>query len=403
MKNFLFLLLLTSFGAKAQVLYVPPNPDSLQVSVKVLNTPRFSYITDLTKNHLRKSDSLKYVTAWKRKSDSTANAVLLSQKLASSDNTVTKLGNSFNGANQLLKLDGTGKLPAIDGSLLTGISGAGTSGQQIKDSLNANAFTLRNAGGTGMPLFLFPNTSSAIARKINFAGTGFTQTDSDSSTTLTFSVPTFTSANLPALTTANDVEVSSNAKGLILATPNGSRWRLQLNDDGTVRTTLVTGAAAQPVTFPTTDTGFGENPAGTWGGPSGGRGVSAQTISVNTDGLFQADYSGVNNQNIALGLDGSAGLEQVMNAESDYALFVDGNGNYASMALGYASYNTGALAAAGDVYWLKRVGSTGLVTSGYTRGGTDYTLFTFPVITTALLYRKIGSGLGKYILNPKYK
>ncbi len=35
---------------------------------------------------------------------------------------VTKLGNTFNGADQLVQLDGAGKLPALDGSALTGIS-----------------------------------------------------------------------------------------------------------------------------------------------------------------------------------------------------------------------------------------------------------------------------------------
>jgi hypothetical protein len=40
---------------------------------------------------------------------------------------VTKQGNAFNGANQLVKLDGTGKLPAVDGSQLTGIAAGGSS------------------------------------------------------------------------------------------------------------------------------------------------------------------------------------------------------------------------------------------------------------------------------------
>lgn len=39
--------------------------------------------------------------------------------------TVTVQGNSFNGANQLVKLDVTGKLPALDGSNLTNLPSAG--------------------------------------------------------------------------------------------------------------------------------------------------------------------------------------------------------------------------------------------------------------------------------------
>lgn len=41
------------------------------------------------------------------------------------DTDVTVEGNTFNGANQLVKLDGTSKLPAVDGSNLTGLGGGG--------------------------------------------------------------------------------------------------------------------------------------------------------------------------------------------------------------------------------------------------------------------------------------
>lgn len=43
-------------------------------------------------------------------------------KVDTSDTTITKQGNSFNGANQLVQTNSNGKLPAIDGSLLTGIN-----------------------------------------------------------------------------------------------------------------------------------------------------------------------------------------------------------------------------------------------------------------------------------------
>src|SRR5882672_7081248 len=42
--------------------------------------------------------------------------------------TVTRQGNAFNGASQLVKLDGTGKLPAVDGSQLTNLPGGGGGG-----------------------------------------------------------------------------------------------------------------------------------------------------------------------------------------------------------------------------------------------------------------------------------
>lgn len=40
---------------------------------------------------------------------------------------VTTQGNAFNGASQLVKLDGAGKLPALDGSQLTNLPGGGSS------------------------------------------------------------------------------------------------------------------------------------------------------------------------------------------------------------------------------------------------------------------------------------
>lgn len=45
----------------------------------------------------------------------------LATKLDVSDTTVTKQGNTFNGAGQLVKLNSNGQLPAVDGSLLIGL------------------------------------------------------------------------------------------------------------------------------------------------------------------------------------------------------------------------------------------------------------------------------------------
>jgi len=72
---------------------------------KTLTSPIIAKISNLTSNGFIKTSS----------GDGTL----------SIDTTVTTQGNTFNGANQLVKLDGTGKLPAIDGSQLTGISSSG--------------------------------------------------------------------------------------------------------------------------------------------------------------------------------------------------------------------------------------------------------------------------------------
>jgi hypothetical protein len=60
---------------------------------------------------------------------------------------ITKLGNIFNGANQLVKLDGSGKLPALDGSALTNLpSGGGFDG--VFASLTSKPTTLAGYGIT---------------------------------------------------------------------------------------------------------------------------------------------------------------------------------------------------------------------------------------------------------------
>jgi hypothetical protein len=63
-------------------------------------------------------------------------------------NTTTQ-GNTFNGASQLVQLDGTGKLPAIDGSALTNLAGGGV-GEYIDNSIaiSSDGSALANDDGT---------------------------------------------------------------------------------------------------------------------------------------------------------------------------------------------------------------------------------------------------------------
>lgn len=79
---------------------------------------RFSDLEDRV-NIKMQANSAEIKTELDAKADIEATNALLTNKLDKSDTTVTKLGNSFNGANQLLQIDSSGKLPALNGSLLT--------------------------------------------------------------------------------------------------------------------------------------------------------------------------------------------------------------------------------------------------------------------------------------------
>ncbi|MCC6573870.1 MAG: hypothetical protein IT462_08765 [Planctomycetes bacterium] len=61
------------------------------------------------------------------------------------DGTFTLQGNTFNGASQLVQLDGTGKLPAIDGSLLTNLPSGGTLVGDVSGAIGSN--TVDTVGG----------------------------------------------------------------------------------------------------------------------------------------------------------------------------------------------------------------------------------------------------------------
>lgn len=65
---------------------------------------------------------------------------LLNGKLSNSDASVTKKGNNFNGASQLVQLNSCGQLPALDGSLLTALPS--TVANTSLSNLNSTAKTL---------------------------------------------------------------------------------------------------------------------------------------------------------------------------------------------------------------------------------------------------------------------
>lgn len=96
----------------------------------------------------------------------------LATKLDISDPTVTKQGNIFNGANQLVQLDSNGKLPAVDGSQLTGIRTSATLDTSNMPNM-ANNTTNPNTQIDFSAGFCFDNTltkqiiSAAMTKKLD--------------------------------------------------------------------------------------------------------------------------------------------------------------------------------------------------------------------------------------------
>lgn len=90
------------------------------------------------------------------KADIEATNALLTNKLDKADTTVTKLGNSFNGANQLVQINSGGKLPALDGSLLTELPAA----NRALSNITAGAGTNMNAVGIRTIIDTYRNGTS---------------------------------------------------------------------------------------------------------------------------------------------------------------------------------------------------------------------------------------------------
>jgi len=79
----------------------------------------------------------------------------LSTKIDASDITLTKQGNTFNGASQLVQLTSEGKLPAIDASLLTGLANSTLSNITLSTALTNLGFAGQSLTTNGY--YRFPN------------------------------------------------------------------------------------------------------------------------------------------------------------------------------------------------------------------------------------------------------
>lgn len=135
----------------------------------------------------------------------------------------TTAGNTFNGVSQLVQTDGTGKLPAIDGSLLTGLSAS-------------DVTKLPLAGGTmtGAITSLRETSVAVGASDMDLAtGNSFTKTIT-TTTTLTFS-------NIPASGQLIVWKLALTNAGAFAVTFPTINWVLP---DGTYSTSIATYLAA---------------------------------------------------------------------------------------------------------------------------------------------------------------
>lgn len=103
---------------------------------------------------------------------------LLADKINISDTTITKQGNTFNGANQLVKLDANGKFPALDGSALTNIItsnnvislGTISSGIIIPTKDKFHTVSFSGASTIGIPTGLVSGVASSWSLMVTMAG-----------------------------------------------------------------------------------------------------------------------------------------------------------------------------------------------------------------------------------------
>lgn len=83
---------------------------------------------------------------------------------------LTTQGNTFNGANQLVKLDSSGKLPAVDGSQLTNLPGGGSVPTNMVTTDTAQDITGQKSFTTGQTKFKNTDSNRKILGEINSNG-----------------------------------------------------------------------------------------------------------------------------------------------------------------------------------------------------------------------------------------
>jgi hypothetical protein len=137
---------------------------------------------------------------------------------------ITKLGNSFNGVSQLVQLDSSGKLPVLDGSNLTNITGSSLTGL---NATNLSTGTLADA---------------RLSTNVTLMGSAFNSASQLVQLNANSELPALSGVNLTAINatnissgTVNDLRLSSNVT-LMGNTFNGISQLVQLDVSGKLPT-----------------------------------------------------------------------------------------------------------------------------------------------------------------------
>jgi hypothetical protein len=206
---------------------------------------------------------------------------------------VTLLGNTFNGNNQLVRLDGSGNLPALNGSALTSISGGNITG--ALSAVDGSALTNLSAGnlvgalpalsGANLTTLNASNISSGtlsdtrLSTSVTLLGNTFNGTSQLVQTNVAGELPGLSGANLTALN-GSQVTTGTVADGRLSA-------NVALLNGGQTFSTLTSFGSGLSITGTTNATGdidaTGEISGATVVGNGAGlTGLNASNISSGT-------------------------------------------------------------------------------------------------------------------------